>query len=281
MKKVVIGIMALAALAVMVDQLAAQDSETPDKPARIRSRDGVEGQPESRPARVRARDGLATSRPRGPADDDGKRIFEAVKQLNLTDEQAPKVRAILQEQGKLLEEWRTANQGKFEEITAQIQEARKAGDREKLQQLQKQRQELLAGRKALHDSFMAKLDEVLTDEQMAKLKELIAQRPMPLPRIRAALANLGLTPQQKTQVEEILKAAQEQAKDQTPEARAEALKKAWEKIQAEVLTDEQRAKLAKTPVERPDDGAARMERRRNVRPDQPRPLPAQPDKDVE
>ena len=85
---------------------------------------------------------------------------------------------------------------------------------------------------------------VLTADQVKKLETMRANRPFGGP----PFGELGLTPEQKAKVEEILKAAKANAeKAQTPKEKGEIIHAAVEDIKKNVLTADQLKKLAELP----------------------------------
>ncbi|MCY2932435.1 MAG: hypothetical protein NTV86_23655 [Planctomycetota bacterium] len=84
---------------------------------------------------------------------------------------------------------------------------------------------------------------VLTEEQRTKFEAMQVARESGLP-----LSELALTAEQKAKVAELVKAAREKAaKAENPQARREIMAALREEIRKNVLTDEQRAKLATLP----------------------------------
>jgi Spy/CpxP family protein refolding chaperone len=86
---------------------------------------------------------------------------------------------------------------------------------------------------------------ILTDDQRKALEDLRAQAVTAAEtRIQDALGGLKLTDDQKAKVKEIFTAARAKAAEAAgPEAKVQVLREAFQKIRAEVLTDEQRKQL--------------------------------------
>ena len=83
----------------------------------------------------------ATSGPRAEPGTGERFVERLVKELNLTQDQQTQVRQIFQTQRQAVENWRKENQAKVEDLSSQIKEALKAGDKDKAkaarQELQK------------------------------------------------------------------------------------------------------------------------------------------------
>ncbi|NLW86874.1 MAG: hypothetical protein GXY38_08370 [Planctomycetes bacterium] len=125
--------------------------------------------------------------------------------LDLTEEQREKIKDI-QEEGR-----------------KQAKEAKTPEDRAKIRQ-----------------ETMAKVRDVLTDEQKEKLDEAM----IPMLNRRGPFAQLNLTDEQRAKIREIMSQAQEDASEaKTPEERRKIMADAMEKTR-NVLTDEQKEKLA-------------------------------------
>lgn len=124
--------------------------------------------------------------------------------LDLTEEQREKIKDI-QAQGR-----------------KQAQEAKTPEDRAKVRQ-----------------ETMAKVREVLTDEQKEKLDEAM----IPMLNRRGPFAQLNLTDEQRAKIREIMTQAQQDASEaKSPEERHKIMAEAMEKSR-DVLTDEQKEKL--------------------------------------
>lgn len=161
--------------------------------------------------------------PKGPGGPGGpgKALEEAIKSLNLTAEQEPKVKQILETLHQAMENFR-------KEHRPDANEGKEGKAREQ--------------HKAIMDNAMKQLGEVLTKEQMEKLRAAMPKPPMggPMDMFR----QLDLTDAQR----EKIKAIFDQTKKAVDEATTEEAKKtareaAIAKIKSEVLTAEQAAKL--------------------------------------
>ena len=184
----------------------------------------------------------------GPKENHAKALEEAVKELQLTQQQEAQVRQILETHRQAIANWRKENQGKLEELQQQIKAAREAKDAENRKSLVEQRRQLLASRMKLTSNMLKQLGEVLNKEQVAKIEGVLgAMAPRPFEALRNALQSLNLTEAQQTQVKEILAKAREEFRaameqDDTDKAGA-ILREARSKIVKEVLTDAQRQQL--------------------------------------
>ncbi len=204
----------------------------------------------------------------------GERLERLSKALDLTAEQQTQIQPILQAHHQAMQNDRNANEQKREDLHKQIRDAAQAGERDKAKELIQQLEALNADRRAEMENFEKQLDEVLTDEQMEKAKGLFRQRARDMRpgqgpgRMAEAL---GLSDEQQEQVRTIMQAARaEAAQADTPEAKREILKAAMDKVHAEVLTEEQRAKAKELRANRPQregegrqrgDGEGRGDRR--------------------
>jgi Spy/CpxP family protein refolding chaperone len=212
---------------------------------------GQQTEKRARPGRGNDTAAARRERPqRRQSDREGEPMRELIGTLNLSDEQRQQVQQIMETHRQAIENWRSENGDKLEDLHKQMAEARKAGEKEKIEELREKVRALIESRKALNEQMMKQLGEVLTEEQMAKLREALnAGKKQWLnahPRIAAAgaLGKLGLSDEQKQQVAEILRAAREKAaQTEDRDAKREILQAAMEKIRTDVLTEEQRQKL--------------------------------------
>lgn len=109
-------------------------------------------------------------------------LMGVLRELDLTDEQREKIRALAADGRQAMEAWRQEHETELTELREQIADAREARDREKLKGLHEKM-------KVLHASLpekarlLERIKEVLTDEQRQKLEqrleELREQRPGP------------------------------------------------------------------------------------------------------
>lgn len=104
----------------------------------------------------------------------GPAIAGLLRQVELTEEQAPKVRQILQDYQQATAKWNEENREAIEKHQAEVREAMQAGDREKAQQLRREFQEKnVAEREA---KLRADIMAVLTPEQKQRLETLEKER---------------------------------------------------------------------------------------------------------
>jgi len=154
------------------------------------------------PAWAQPRRGFAGAPGSPGAGLEGERLERVIDALELTEEQREQVKPILAEHRQAVEQWREQSAGKMRELMEEMRQARQDGDAEKVESVRQQMQQLGESRRELHTGLMSKLDPVLTDEQMAKLRELGQER-----RERRAIAGWGrldLTPEQREKIEKIL-----------------------------------------------------------------------------
>jgi len=106
---------------------------------------------------------------------DGKRACvghgELFKGVNLTDDQKPKVKDIVTKQKAAVEAWRKENGPKLKDLHEKMAQARKDKDEATIKSTKADIQKIMESRKALHESFMKSLGNVLTADQMTKVKE--------------------------------------------------------------------------------------------------------------
>ncbi len=237
---------ALVGLLAMPAATMAQDDATGDQ-TKTRQR-------KQRPDRKtdRTRDGQRNGRQ--DARRGGHPLRGVLSQLNLTEEQQGQVKEAL---GKLREkhaETFKANREKAQELRTQIQEARKAGDEDKVKELMEQAKALRPDREAVQKELTEALAPILTEEQNAKLAEGLKNQQRPGrgdgqgafgDRIRNSLKALNLTEEQTTQVNQIIEAAGASLKDAEPKQRRELFEKMMSDIK-NVLGEEKAAEWQKT-----------------------------------
>jgi len=125
-----------------------------------------------------------------------KRSAEIVKALNLTDQsQADKVQEILVSQYRALNAWHNENDAKL-----------KGASKE-------QAEETRATLKPIHDSFLAKLGEVLTPEQVETVKDKMTYGKVKVTYDAYVEMGQNLTSEQKEKILAYLKDAREEAID--------------------------------------------------------------------
>lgn len=100
-----------------------------------------------------------------------ERLF---KELNLTDEQIEKVKPILQAHHESMSKFREANREKMQAAMKRMQEARKSGNKEEMEAAKQEVQKLRESAPS-REELANKLSGILTEEQMAKLKELTGE----------------------------------------------------------------------------------------------------------
>ncbi|HAU36642.1 MAG TPA: hypothetical protein DCX07_02860 [Phycisphaerales bacterium] len=207
---------------------------------------GQEGQRERRGIGAASRPGREDAHP-------GARLQNLIKELGLSDAQAPQVRQILETHRQAVENWRKEHGQAVKALGEQIEAALKAGDHEKAKTLREQLSKEMASRKELHENLLKQLSGVLNEDQMKKVRERFQERlqerrqgeDRPRRPVLDALMAAGLTDEQKAQAKKIMDDAHAKAKEaQNPEEKARIIRDAIEKVRTEVLTEEQRKKLA-------------------------------------
>lgn len=166
------------------------------------------------------------------------------EELNLTPEQKAKVQQIFQTHRQAVQNWQKENGTKLQELHQTLRQAMKDGDKDTAKATHQEIQKIMESRKALQENLIKQLQEVLTPEQVEKVKLMLrAMMNRPVPQLMAALAALNLTEEQKAAVKEITQQAMEKARDAQPEERQAIMREAFEKISKDVLTAEQRERL--------------------------------------
>lgn len=176
-------------------------------------------------------------RPMGPQE---VNWTEVTGKLNLTDAQKPRVEQMLAEHQKAVEAFRTQHAADMQSIQESMQKAREAQDREAMAAARAKMEELNKQRRALDENLVKQLGTVLTPEQTTKLRELTAPPSFEMMMLRG----LNLTPEQEAKAKQILDAARAKADaEQDPAAKRQIMQEAMQKIQTDVLTEEQRTQM--------------------------------------
>lgn len=184
-----------------------------------------------------------------------ERIEKLIESLELTGEKEAKVQEIFKTHRQEMADWRRQNKARREVLRKALKEAREA-----LQNIRGRMRELAVERKQRHEKLLTQLQAELSEEQIAKVKKHFARiwrhrRAGRFPgahrwagRFPGTLRKLDLTDEQKEAVKKILGEAKAQAKEaESPKAKAKIMRAARDKIASEVLTAEQREKLAAMP----------------------------------
>jgi Spy/CpxP family protein refolding chaperone len=168
--------------------------------------------------------------------------WQLLRRLDLTEDQKEQIGQIMETHRQAMENLKK-ELGDRSEARKQFREAKKAGDEETLAKLKEQYKDARASMKELHEELRKKIAAVLTEEQQARLKELMEDRG-PGER-RHPLAGLELSEDQTQAVKAIHEKYREQIKQADGrEARHELMKKMHEEVVGQ-LTEEQRAQLEK------------------------------------
>jgi Spy/CpxP family protein refolding chaperone len=194
---------------------------------------------------------------------DIERLQADLKGLNLNEQQQKQVDQIVETHRQALANWGKEHGDEMRAARARLEDAQKANDTEKMRTAGQEMAKLTASRQELHDNLMKQLSDVLTKEQMDKLRAMPPRRPDgPRPDGPGIpFEQLKLDEKQKAQIEEIRKQAQADAQT-APDgpARLKIWQDAMEKIRTTVLTDAQRKEL-KAMREKRDAFAALQELR--------------------
>lgn len=269
-----VGIIGMTA-AVFAAPVLAQD-----KPAQP----GAAGE-ERGARRARGEGGEGGERRRGPEGRGEGRQFAGAgmiariaDELQLSEEQRQEMLGVVADHFRAIREQedQTETGQAIRALREQMREAREAGDQEQLAVLREEMRKLNQGgmeeRRAQMEANMealrGKIMPLLNEEQQAKFAKMeLAPRGGPggpggaadPRRIRAALANLDLTAEQKAAVEDLMRAGREQMEALPREdvaGRAEIGTRLVAQVR-ELLTEEQRAKLEQELNRGRRDGAER------------------------
>lgn len=166
-----------------------------------------------------------------------------VRGLQLDDPaQREKVQSLLESHYPALSRWHDANNPRLKELERRVRDARAAGRTDEADRLQKELDALREGLVAIHRQFVAALSEILPPEKVVAVKDAMTYGVAPA-RL-ATLEKLGLTPEQRQQVVEILEQACEEAMMLgSAEEKHTRFRQAVGRINARVLTAEQRDQL--------------------------------------
>ena len=187
-----------------------------------------------------------------PGDD--RPLERLLKELNLTEEQQKQVQQIMDTQQQAVRNWRKENLLALKDRQKQLQDARKSGDEEKIKAARQEVEKIEQSRKALHDNVMKQLKGVLTPDQLEKAGKFLeqsreqgreqAREEHPGLRMLEGLKALDLTEDQKTRARAIFDDARKKADAATDPAEKELIMKvAREKIDTDVLNEQQREKI--------------------------------------
>jgi len=172
-----------------------------------------------------------------------QRMGRLLEALDLSEEQAAQVRQILETHAQATSNWRQEHGEALKAAQQELRKAMRDRDPEAIQAARKKLRDLHASRKGSTQELLKQLDEVLNDEQMKTVKRFLRAAGGPRPLLRG-LAGLELSDRQKAQIKEIMDAAHKQAAEaEGRKAKKEIMEAARKKV-SEVLTDEQREKLA-------------------------------------
>ena len=210
-----------------------------------------EPQEQPQQQRRRGRRRRARAGRRGPS---GTDLMERMKkELELSGEQVDSIQQIWDTHQETMRNWWTENQAAFDEQRDQIRKAWEAGDRDAVREAAGKMRELFSQR-PLWQELRKQVEEVLTEEQKAKAREIFQRaggrgRQADPQAILQAIKTLSLTAEQQAKANEIVKAAYAkvgEVKDPREKRRKtnEALNAAVAKIKKEVLTEAQLTKLA-------------------------------------
>jgi Spy/CpxP family protein refolding chaperone len=119
---------------------------------------------------------LAERKPGAPGERGARlaRLREVLKDLNLSDDQMAKIKAIFQEEKAQFQQWESAHKDELTALREERKAAIQARDKAKVQEIDGKLMEILATAPKIED-FLAKIKAVLTDEQKAQLEEKLKE----------------------------------------------------------------------------------------------------------
>jgi len=240
---------ALMAVAVLGAALVAIDRAMASGPAA--------GSAQAAEAVDKAAPNAASSQPADPLKARYDRVME---ELNLPADKAPAVRKILDDNYKALTEWIAKVDPEVVKLQAQMRAIHGSSDAKTIEQAQaamKRYRQLQAEMTEKISSALEPLGKVLTAEQVAAARSILLPQPAARPSPQRGmpdnpfhlLAKLNLSQEQVGKVGQIMdaaRAAKQKDKSSTP---VNYDSQAWQRIVKEVLTDDQRAKLAAASTE--------------------------------
>ena len=214
---------------------------------------------------VLARDEDDQKRDRSRQHDSGPgKLGKLLESFKLSEEELARVKQVFDTNRQAEANWRKENAEDFKEIRDAMSQAKKGGDSAAMKAAGERMKKLTASRKGASDNVLIQLSEILSKDQLAKVKSVMSpQRSGPntylfRPRIlNAALEKLDLTDTQKAEIKKIqdavnaemdkARAAMKEAK--THEEKSEIMKglnqamtEALDKIKA-ILGEDLTAKL--------------------------------------
>lgn len=171
------------------------------------------------------------------------RSARIVAGLQLADAvQQQKVQALLEAHYPALSRWHETNNPRLKALEKQARELRSAGRTDEAVAVQQEHDALRAGLVAIHRQFLASLAEVLPPDKVVAVKDAMTYGVAPA-RL-ATFERLNLATEQRQQVVEILEQAREDAMMLgTSEEKHARFRQAVGRINARVLTAEQRDRL--------------------------------------
>lgn len=170
-------------------------------------------------------------------------VDELIKELALSEEAAAKVRSLFDEFRQATGNWQRENGSKLRELYEQLGEAREDNAEAEVKQLTEQIRKLLQERLALRENLLTQLKEILTGEQLEKVKDVVIEWRM---MVRRMTRGITLTDEQKAKLAQILKDWREDPEEPIfPQRLGANVRALIEKVVTEViLTDAQRQALA-------------------------------------
>ncbi len=169
-----------------------------------------------------------------------------VKVCNLTEEQQKKLAEVHAAGQKAMKEWQEANAEKLKAARDKMKAAREANDREAMKKASEEMKALNGERAAVTKKTQDEMLAVLTDEQRAAW-----QLHNDVRGVTGRFRKAKLTEEQMAKVNELVANHMKDVDRSDRKAVAEATKKIHKAIHDDVLTDEQREAVKAKPPARP------------------------------
>jgi len=167
---------------------------------------------------------------------------DLLKEFNLSEEKQEQVEQILQTHKQDMENWQKEHGAEFKKLRGQADQPQKNAATGPVPTAQDQLAKLLQSRQALVANMLTQLSDVLTAEQMDKVRQIF--QPQKGRGVLEMLRLIKLSDKQQTQVNEIVVAARAEAGQAANQKdRQKTWRDAVEKIRTTVLTDDQRRQL--------------------------------------
>lgn len=176
-----------------------------------------------------------------------KKFYDAI---DATPEQQEQLKQIMDTHRQAVKNWKKENTQKLSDAHKALKEAKKSGDKDAVKAAKAQMKDIKKSRKTLHENLKQQLSEVLTEEQMQKVKKMHKGKGRHGKRRHRGMgkmySKLNLTDEQNAEVKKLKEEAAEKCKSaKTREEKKTIYDTMRKKINKDVLTQEQRDKAKK------------------------------------